>query len=81
MQRVAIARALVHEPDLILADEPTGNLDTANGENILQLLRELSEETRTALLLVTHSGEAARICHRTLHLRDGAVVHETRVEA
>jgi len=80
-QRVAIARALVHEPDLILADEPTGNLDSANGENILQLLRELSEETRTALLLVTHSSDASLICHRTLHLRDGALVDESLTEA
>jgi ABC-type lipoprotein export system ATPase subunit len=73
-QRVAIARALVHRPALILADEPTGNLDTANGENILRLLRELTDETGTALVLVTHSEEAARICNRRIHLRDGLVV-------
>jgi ABC-type lipoprotein export system ATPase subunit len=77
MQRVAIARALVHQPDLILADEPTGNLDSANGENILALLHDLTEETGTALVLVTHSLDATRICHRTIHLRDGAVVSET----
>ncbi len=77
MQRVAIARALVHRPDLILADEPTGNLDSANGENILALLQDLTEETNTALVLVTHSLEATRICHRTIHLRDGAIVSET----
>ena len=77
MQRVAIARALIHQPDLILADEPTGNLDSANGENILALLHDLTEETHTALVLVTHSLEATRICHRTIHLRDGAVVSET----
>jgi ABC-type lipoprotein export system ATPase subunit len=77
MQRVAIARALIHQPDLILADEPTGNLDSANGENILALLQDLTEETHTALVLVTHSLEATRICHRTIHLRDGAVVSET----
>ena len=76
MQRVAIARALIHQPDLILADEPTGNLDSANGENILALLQELTEETHTALVLVTHSLKATRICHRTVHLRDGAVVSE-----
>lgn len=77
MQRIAIARALVHQPDLILADEPTGNLDSANGEKILSLLHDLTEETNTALVLVTHSLEATRICHRTIHLRDGAVVSET----
>lgn len=77
MQRVAIARALVHEPDLILADEPTGNLDSANGKKILALLQDLTEETGTALVLVTHSPEATRICHRTIHLRDGAIVSDT----
>ena len=76
MQRVAIARALVHQPDLILADEPTGNLDSANGDNILALLEELSNETQTALVLVTHSLEATRICHRTIHLKDGHIVAE-----
>ncbi len=75
-QRVAIARALVHRPALLLADEPTGNLDTANGANILALLRELTDETRTALVLVTHSEEAAAICHRRVRLRDGRVVTE-----
>ncbi|MFA6288787.1 MAG: ABC transporter ATP-binding protein [Opitutaceae bacterium] len=74
-QRIAIARALVHRPDLILADEPTGNLDSANGANILALLRELTDETRTALVLVTHSEEAAAICHRRINLRDGRVSH------
>jgi putative ABC transport system ATP-binding protein len=73
-QRVAIARALVHRPALLLADEPTGNLDSANGEKILALLRELTDETRTALVLVTHSEEAASICHRRVRLRDGRVV-------
>ncbi len=73
-QRVAIARALVHRPALLLADEPTGNLDSANGENILRLLRELTDETGTALVLVTHSEDAAGICHRGIHLRDGRIV-------
>ncbi len=77
-QRVAIARALVHRPSLVLADEPTGNLDSANGASILDLLRELTDEARVALVLVTHSEEAAAICHRRLSMHDGRV---TRVEA
>jgi putative ABC transport system ATP-binding protein len=76
-QRIAIARALVHQPDLILADEPTGNLDSVNGANILALLRELTDETRTALILVTHSEEAAAICQSRIHLRDGRIVART----
>ena len=79
-QRVAIARALVNTPSIILADEPTGNLDSRNGANILALLRELSDETGTALVLVTHSVEATRICHRVIHLRDGSIVAEERNE-
>ena len=73
MQRIAIARALAHKPSVLLADEPTGNLDSRNGAIILELLRELSDETGTALLLVTHSGAAAQICHREIHLRDGQI--------
>ena len=73
MQRVAIARALAHKPTVLLADEPTGNLDSRNGAIILELLRELSDETGTALVLVTHSGAAAQICHREIHLRDGQI--------
>ncbi|HEV7405251.1 MAG TPA: ABC transporter ATP-binding protein [Chthoniobacteraceae bacterium] len=74
MQRVAIARALSHRPPMLVADEPTGNLDSANSERVLELTRELCEEHGTALLLVTHSEEAARICHRTLHILDGAIL-------
>ena len=74
MQRVAIARALSHRPPMLVADEPTGNLDSANSGRVLELTRELCEEHGTALLLVTHSEEAARICHRTLHILDGAIV-------
>ncbi len=76
MQRCAIARALVHKPRLILADEPTGNLDSVNSANILELLRELTEETTTALVLVTHSEEAARICQRVVTMRDGVLREE-----
>ena len=73
MQRVAIARALANTPSVLLADEPTGNLDSRNGAIILQLLQELSDETGTALLLVTHSAEAASICHREIHMLDGLI--------
>ena len=72
-QRIAVARALVHRPALILADEPTGNLDSVNGTAVLDLLRQLTDETSTALLLVTHSVEAAAICHRSVNLRDGRI--------
>jgi ABC-type lipoprotein export system ATPase subunit len=73
-QRIAIARALAHQPELVLADEPTGNLDSANGANILNLLRELTDELGTTLVLVTHSEDAAAICHRRIHLKDGRIV-------
>jgi putative ABC transport system ATP-binding protein len=68
LQRVAIARALVHQPQLILADEPTGNLDPENGERIMRLLCDQAKATRAALVLVTHSHAAARMADRVLHL-------------
>ena len=74
MQRVAIARAVVHGPALLLADEPTGNLDSASGAQVLELLREISDEFGAAVLLVTHSEEAAKTCHRVLRMRDGQLV-------
>jgi ABC-type lipoprotein export system ATPase subunit len=74
MQRVAIARAVVHGPALLLADEPTGNLDSASGAQVLGLLREVSDEAGAAVLLVTHSEEAAKTCHRVLRMRDGRLV-------
>lgn len=73
MQRVAIARALAPRPKLILADEPTGNLDSKTGEAILDLLEVLSQKHDTAMLLVTHSEAATRICSRTLKIHDGAL--------
>ena len=72
-QRVALARALVTEPELVLADEPTGNLDAMTGAGILQMLMQLSDR-KTALVMVTHSREAAEICDRTLRLENGILV-------
>ena len=73
MQRVAIARALVHGPDLLLADEPTGNLDTASGDQVLGLLRESATRFGATVLLATHSVEAAAIAGARVHLRDGRI--------
>ena len=70
-QRVAIARALVHGPDLLLADEPTGNLDAATGAQIVKLLFSLCEESGATLVLVTHDNDLARRCDRTLTLTQG----------
>jgi len=70
-QRVAIARALVKEPGLLLCDEPTGNLDSASGEQLLGLLAELREELNTTLVLVTHDPEVARRADRVLSMKDG----------
>jgi ABC-type lipoprotein export system ATPase subunit len=78
MQRVAIARALVHSPKILLADEPTGNLDTATGSVILQLLSRLTRERNTATIMATHSLEAARVCDTLVHLRDGQIEEITR---
>ena len=73
MQRVAIARALVHSPALLLADEPTGNLDSLTGERILDLLRRLATEQDAAIILATHSAEAANRADAVIHLRDGRI--------
>jgi ABC-type lipoprotein export system ATPase subunit len=73
MQRVAIARALVHTPDLLLADEPTGNLDTASGNQVLALLSESAARFGATVLLATHSAEAAAIAGTRVHLRDGRI--------
>jgi|SRR5208283_2783489 len=77
MQRVAIARALVHSPKILLADEPTGNLDTATGSVILQLLQRLTHEKKTATIMATHSPEAAEVCDTLVQLRDGRIVEAT----
>jgi putative ABC transport system ATP-binding protein len=73
MQRAAIARAIVHRPAIVLADEPTGNLDSQNGENVLRLLRALADGGQ-AILMATHSLDAAAVCDRTIHMRDGRIV-------
>ena len=81
MQRVAIARALVIDPAVILADEPTGNLDTRTGEEILGLLREANQARRATILLVTHEARAAACGSRIVTLKDGVVVSETNTGA
>ncbi len=80
-QRVAIARALIFKPPILLADEPTGNLDSQTGEEILSLLDDLHREFNTTMLLVTHNEEAASHCDRILRLRDGRIVKEEFVAA
>ena len=73
-QRVAIARALVGEPAVLLADEPTGNLDSKTGEEVFELLRELNQETRLTCILITHNEELARRTDRVLRMLDGRMV-------
>jgi putative ABC transport system ATP-binding protein len=73
-QRVAIARALVNHPALLLADEPTGNLDTENSTAVLELLRDLNDRVGQTILMITHNPEAAEFAHRIVRMRDGRVV-------
>jgi ABC-type lipoprotein export system ATPase subunit len=73
MQRVAIARALVHDPAILVADEPTGNLDTASGDLVLKLIRRAADEFGAAVVMATHSPEAAAIADVRVHMRDGRV--------
>jgi len=76
-QRVALARALANDPPLVLADEPTGNLDSTNGRHIMDLLRRIHDSRRTTVVLVTHDAELAALADARLMLRDGRVVERT----
>src|ERR1700736_2619752 len=73
-QRVAIARAIINEPKIILADEPTGNLDTKNSEIVLSMLRQLNKELGQTIVMITHNPEAAAYSDRVVHMRDGIIV-------
>ena len=78
-QRTAIARALVHRPSLLIADEPTGNLDTASAERVLALLRRIADEQLATLILVTHSAEVAAAASRWIEMRDGKITSDRMV--
>jgi len=73
-QRVAIARSLINNPVVILGDEPTGDLDTASSEEIINMMRKINKETGTTFILVTHNPEVAKVCDRTINMRDGKIV-------
>ena len=77
IQRIAVARALTFDPPILLADEPTGNLDSKTGESILSLLRQINREKDCTIVMVTHSQEAARCGDRTIFFRDGMIEKET----
>ena len=78
-QRVAIARALASEPKLLLADEPTGALDTATSHDIMQFLQQLNDEGKT-ILLVTHEEDIAKMCKRIVRLRDGVIIEDNIIK-
>ena len=76
-QRIAIARAVVNRPAILLADEPTGNLDTENSQAVLELLRDLNRRLGQTVLMITHNPEAAAYGHHVVHMRDGRVIERT----
>ncbi len=76
MQRTAIARAIVNKPKIIIADEPTGNLDSANGAKVLDILKNLASSQSETIIMATHSAEAAQYADRVLHMKDGMVEAE-----
>ena len=80
-QRVAIARAVVKHPAILLADEPTGNLDSANSDIVLNMFRELNEKLGQTIILVTHNPELAEFSDRVIQMRDGLVVGDKRTKA
>jgi putative ABC transport system ATP-binding protein len=81
MQRVAIARAIVHSPKLLLADEPIGNLDSTSADVVMRLLRRIADELGAAILMATHSLEAAKVTDTLVRMRDGRVEERRRVAA
>jgi putative ABC transport system ATP-binding protein len=78
MQRVAISRAIVHCPALLVADEPTGNLDSESGQRVISLLQEVHAETGVSILLATHSADVAQAADRVITMRDGRFVSQER---
>lgn len=75
-QRVALARAIVNNPAIILADEPTGNLDTENSEIVLNMFRELNQKFNQTIIMITHNPEAAAVCSRVIRMRDGVIAED-----
>ena len=75
-QRVALARAVINRPAILLADEPTGNLDTENSEIVLEMFKELNEKYNQTIIMITHNPEAAAVCSRIIRMRDGHVVDQ-----
>jgi len=72
-QRVALARAIINSPAIILADEPTGNLDTENSQIVLDMFKELNEKYNQTIIMITHNPEAAAVCSRIIRMRDGLI--------